>query len=135
MLYAELIDELRQREDFSDAQIDAVSILCSATFGAYIDTFGYPGLTNYWHVTGSCHLVYYLEKKRNLYHYQNQAWEHVNHLIKRFFLTRTQRGGRHGGGARSSRVRALGRWMQRRFLWLCAALPVALRVRQDRGRA
>ena len=43
----------------------------------------------------------------------------MNHLLKRFFLTRTQRGGRSGRGAtRSSRVRSVGKWMQRRLMWL-----------------
>ncbi|KAJ1448621.1 hypothetical protein M885DRAFT_623260 [Pelagophyceae sp. CCMP2097] len=103
----------------SGTEIDEVSTLCSATYGKYLDTFGYEGLTNYWHIIGSCHLVYYLRNYGSLYRYQNQGWEHMNHLLKCFFFTRTQRGGRNGAGARSSRVRAAGKWMQRRLMWLC----------------
>jgi hypothetical protein len=118
-LYEKLIDKLRQHGDLSGTEIDEVSTLCSATYGKYLDTFGYEGLTNYWHIIGSCHLVYYLRNYGSLYRYQNQGWEHMNHLLKRFFFTRTQRGGRNGAGARSSRVRAVGKWMQRRLMWLC----------------
>ncbi|KAJ1448770.1 hypothetical protein M885DRAFT_623131 [Pelagophyceae sp. CCMP2097] len=118
-LYEKLIDKLRQHGDLSGTEIDEVSTLRSATYGKYLDTFGYEGFTNYWHIIGSCYLVYYLRNYGSLYRYQNQGWEHMNHLLKRFFFTRTQRGGRNGAGARSSRVRAVGKWMQRRLMWLC----------------
>ncbi|KAJ1444988.1 hypothetical protein M885DRAFT_608985, partial [Pelagophyceae sp. CCMP2097] len=119
-LYEELIAKLRGHADLSGVEIDEVSKLCSATYGKYLDTFGYEGLTNYWHIIGSCHIVYYLRRFGSMYRYQNQGWEHTNHLLKRFFLTRTQRGGRNGAGARVSRVRAVGKWSQRRLMWLCA---------------
>ena len=49
----------------------------------------------------------------------HQGWEHANHLLKVFFLTRTQRGGSVGGdSARSSRVAPLGRWLKRRMMFL-----------------
>jgi hypothetical protein len=54
----------------------------------------------------------------------NTGWEHLNHLLKRFFLTRTQRGGSNGAKARASRVKSVGKWMQRRFLWLCDLVKV-----------
>jgi hypothetical protein len=72
--YEELIKRLGKHENFTDVEIDDVSIRCSELFGLYMDVFKYPGLTNYWHVIGSCHLVYYLRKFRNLYRYSNQGW-------------------------------------------------------------
>ena len=54
----------------------------------------------------------------------------MNHLIKRFFLTRTQRGGHCGHEAtRATRVAALGKWMQRRMMWLTGLVkPGELKV-------
>ena len=96
-----------------------VGDLSNSTYSILMLLFGYPGLTNYWHIVGSMHLAFYLRRYRNLYRYQNQGWEHMNHLLKRFFLTRTQRGGRCGkGNTRASKVRSLGRWLQRRLMWL-----------------
>jgi hypothetical protein len=132
--FEELIDLLRQHDDFTPEQIDEVHVLCNSTYGDYIDVFGYEGLTNYWHIIGSCHLVYYIRKFGNLYRFQNQGWEHLNHLLKRFFLTRTQRGGRCGNVSKSSRVRSVGRWLQRRLLWLCALVPRSAIVANGRKR-
>ncbi|CAH0368898.1 unnamed protein product [Pelagomonas calceolata] len=79
---------------------------------------------------GSGHITAYLRKYRNLYRYSNQGFESVNHLIKRFFLTRTQRGGHCGHEAtRATRVAALGKWMQRRMMWLTGLVkPGELKV-------
>ena len=71
--YEALIDLLREKEDLTDAQIDKVSRLSSSAFGSYIKTFEYEGLTNYWHIIGACHIIYYLKKYRSLSRYQNQG--------------------------------------------------------------
>ena len=124
--YETYIGLLRQHRDFTDDEIDTVSDLSNKIYTKLMHLFGYNALTNYWHIIGANHLDFYIRRWRNLHRYQHQDWEHMNHLLKRFFLTRTQRGGRSGTGrSRSSRVRSIGRWMQRRLMWLTKTVKPA----------
>jgi hypothetical protein len=114
-----LIHVARQKEDFTDEQIDELDKLCDDFFEAWLLLHGRNGLTNYIHLIGSGHLCYYVRKWRNLYKYSQQGWESLNSLIKRVFYTRTQRGG-HGGkdDEANSKVVPLGRWLQRKLFFL-----------------
>jgi len=128
--YEELMVLYRKREDLTDVEIAKADDLAQETYHRLLTAFTAKALTNYFHMIGSGHITAYLRKYRNLYRYSNQGFESVNHLIKRFFLTRTQRGGHCGHEAtRATRVAALGKWMQRRMMWLTGLVkPGELKV-------
>ncbi len=68
----------------------------------------------------SGHLSTYLFKWKNLYRHSQQVWEAFNSLVKTFYFRRTQHGGRSNAGrGRKSRLLPIGRWLQRRVVWLC----------------
>ena len=68
----------------------------------------------------SGHLSVYLKKWKNLYRHSQQGWEAFNSLLKTFYFRRTQRGGvSNAGRGRKSRLLPVGRWLQRRVIWLC----------------
>jgi len=62
----------------------------------------------------------YLVGWKNLYRHSQQGWEAFNSLLKTFFFRRTGRGGAtNQGRGRKSRLLPIGRWLQRRIIWLC----------------
>lgn len=117
--WSKVMVKARQREDFSDEDIDEFSDLCDRFFEKWIGLNKRDGLTNYFHMVGAGHLTYYLRKYRNLYRYSQQGWESLNAMIKQMFFRRTQRGG--NGGKKdeiNSKTKPLGRWIQRRLVFM-----------------
>jgi hypothetical protein len=78
--------------------------------------YGDEGVTNYLHMLASGHIMEYLFKYKNLYRHSQQGWEALNHLLKTFYFRRTGRG---GGKYKRHKLLSIGRWLQRRMLWLC----------------
>ena len=73
-LYRDLVELLRQQEDFTDDEIVRFSCLCDDFFELWIELTGRPGITNYIHFIGAGHLTYFLKEYRNLYRYSQQGW-------------------------------------------------------------
>ena len=88
-----VIESVRKRSDFSDDEIVALQRNIDLFYEAWYELCGKDGLTNYIHLLGSGHVMYYLKKYRNLYRFSNQAWERLNNRLKMFYLQKTQRGG------------------------------------------
>ncbi len=118
-LWRELIELARQKEDFSDEDIQAFSDLCDRFFLKWVAFKKRDGMTNYIHMIGAGHFTYYLRRWRNLYRYSQQGWESLNAQIKSFFFRRTQRGG-FGGTLeqRNSKVEPIAKWIQRKLFFL-----------------
>jgi hypothetical protein len=109
----------RQREDFTDGEIDNFSDQCDLFFEAWVDLHGLPGMTNYFHMIGSGHMTYFLIEWRNLYRYSQQGWEALNSLIKNIYYRRTQRGGHKGDGStKNSKLQPIAKWLQRRLFFI-----------------
>jgi hypothetical protein len=109
----------RQKEDFSDGAIDVYHDLCLELMGKYVDLAGTENVTNYIHLIGSGHLVYYLKHFRNLYKFSQQGWEALNAKVRRVYFSRTQRGGNVGGKAKlkHGHVRPLFLFFSRYTMW------------------
>jgi hypothetical protein len=92
-------------------------------FGMYVELFGEVGMTNYWHCYGSGHFYELMHLWGNLQRFRNEGAEALNLDLKMRFLKHTQRGGSKGRGAIGCRLQAtrsegLGKWLQRRYMWL-----------------
>ena len=112
--------KLRGREDFDDAAIFSFQKDMDEFFQLWVELWGLEGCTNYIHMMSSGHLSVYLKKWKNLYRHSQQGWEAFNSLLKTFYFRRTQRGGvSNAGRGRKSRLLPVGRWLQRRVIWLC----------------
>ena len=74
--------------------------------------------TNYIHYLSSGHFYEYMYKYRSLYIYSQESWEATNNLIKSFYFRRTQRRGACGKWEKS-KLDSIGKWYQRRTLFLC----------------
>jgi hypothetical protein len=114
-----VIAKARRREDFDEGAIEDFQSLADDWFDKWIKLVGRDGMSNYVHIVGSGHLLYYLKEWGNLYKYSQQGRESYNSLIKRVYFRRTQRGG--NGGKKdepTSRVAPIARWLQRKLFFL-----------------
>ena len=117
--FQDVIVALIKRSDFSDDEIVALQRNIDLFHEAWYELCGKDGLTNYIHLLGSGHVMYYLKKYRNLYRFSNQAWERLNNMLKMFYLQKTQRGesGKYLSKVGPSHTRPMARWMQRILMW------------------
>jgi hypothetical protein len=118
--YRQVVQKMRQKDDFLDEDILMFDELCTDFYDAWLlIAKGRDGITNYIHMVGAGHFTYYLQRYRNLNRYSQQGWESLNSLLKTFFFQRTQRGG-HGGkdGERNSKLKPIGLWLLRKLFWL-----------------
>ncbi len=117
---------MRQKSDFSDEQILQFQANVDDFFQLWVNLYSYAGCTNYIHLLSSGHIAEYMFRWQNLHRFSQQGWEHFNSLLKVFFFRCTAHGG-HIGWSKSkefetiakSKLRPIGRWLQRRMLWLC----------------
>jgi hypothetical protein len=110
--YNKAITWLRSHEDLSDSDIFTFQKEADLFFQLWVRMTGRSGQTNYFHMFGSGHFAEYLFYWRNLYQHSQQGWEAFNALLKNYFFKRTNR----GGGKAHTRLKAIGRWLQRRIV-------------------
>ena len=60
--YCELIKTLRQKDNFEDSEIDDFQTKADNLYRNWIKLHGINGVTNYFHMIGSGHILYYLVK-------------------------------------------------------------------------
>jgi hypothetical protein len=53
-----------------------------------------------------------------MYRFSQQGWENFNHVCTTVFFRRTNHGGRRHAGAVKSKLLSIGKWLQRRLLWM-----------------
>jgi hypothetical protein len=114
--YNPAMELLRQKAQFSDADVFRFQKLIDLWTQDWINMYGKDGCTNYIHMLSSGHVSEYLFHWRNLYEHSQQGWEALNALIKTYYFRRTNRGGA-GKGGRKSRLTQLARWLSRRVVW------------------
>jgi hypothetical protein len=110
---------LRRKDDFTNEDIASYQHHADLFFQAWVMLWQKEGITNYIHMIGAGHISEYLYKWKNLYRFSQQGWESMNSLIKTFFFRRTSHGGGVRGDSVKSRLIPIGRWLQRRLLFLC----------------
>ena len=118
LAYRNAIELVRQKEDLTDFAIYSFQREADKFFYYWISLHGVAGVTNYIHMIGAGHIGQYLFKWRNLYRHSQQGWEALNWLIKTFYFRRTNRGGSvNQGKGKKSRLKPVGRYLQRRMMW------------------
>jgi len=95
--YREAMKLLTAHRHLNDKEKNQFQDLIDDFFEQWIDLFGEEGITNYIHVLGSGHMLYFLEKYNCLYIYSQQGWEDLNNRCQAFLLHDTSRGG-YGSG-------------------------------------
>ena len=117
--YREAIIIARKKEDYTDDDVVLFQKHVDDFFHPWLELTGMAGMTNYIHMLSSGHIAEYMHKYRNLYRHSQQGWEQLNDVIKTFLFRRTARGGatNRGKGLRK-RLLPMGRFFQRRLMWL-----------------
>ena len=118
---------LRKREDFTNMEIASYQNHADLFYQAWVELWQKEGITNYMHMIGSGHIADYLYRWKNLYRFSQQGWEALNSLIKTFFFRRTSHGGGVRGKSKKSRLIPIGRWLQRRIVFLCRTSEDSIR--------
>ena len=116
-LWRRLIKTARQKDNFSDKDIESFDILCNTFFSSWVVLHGEAGVGNYVLMIGAVHLSYYLKHWRYLYRYSQQDWEALNSQIKTIYFCCTHRGGNKGDNEFNSKVELIAKWMQRNLFW------------------
>ena len=86
----------------------------------WVDLAGKDNVTNYIHMVGAMHMVYFLRKYGSLYKYSQQGWENLNKKIKHYYFHNTNHGGCVGVGEEATKgdhVKPLILMLQRSHLW------------------
>ncbi len=114
-----LMETTRKREDFSDQEIEDYHDLCLNFMDKWVKLAGAAHVTNYIHIIGSGHLIYFLQRFRNLYKYSQQGWEAMNSKIKKYYHHNTNHGGNVGGHAqlKQGHIKPLWLFLSRHVTW------------------
>ena len=130
--YKNAMELVRQKEDFTDYAIFSYQREADKFFNYYVSLHGLAGVTNYIHMIGSGHIAQYMFKWRNLYRHSQQGWEALNWLIKTFYFRRTgHRGAVNQGKGTKFRLKPIGRYLQRRMMWVSGLTGEAIQHFKD----
>jgi hypothetical protein len=87
-------------------------------FEHWVEIYGEEGVTNYIHMLGAGHILYFVKKHGCLYLYSQQGWESLNNKIQAFIHQNTARGGYGTGeGSGKSYMFPLVCLIMRDLLW------------------
>ncbi len=109
---------LREKKEFTDEKIKEFQRLINCWFQLWNELWSVEGCTNYTHMLSSGHMAEFMFKWRNLYRFSQQGWEKFNHVFSTFYFRRTNHGGKRYVSAVKSKLIPIGRWLQRRLLWM-----------------
>jgi hypothetical protein len=116
--YRAAMQILTRHSEHSDDDIEEFQTLIDDFFAQWVDIFGHEGITNYIHMLGSGHIMYFMKKYGCLYLYSQQGWEALNNTIQAFIYQNSQRGGFGSGeGKKKSYIFPLVRMVIRDLLW------------------
>lgn len=116
--YRIAISILREKREFTDDKIKEFQRHIDKWFRLWNKLWSYEGCTNYTHMLSSGHMFEFMYKWRNLYRFSQQGWKKFNHISSIFYFRRTNHGGKRHADAVKSKLVPIGKWLQRRLLWL-----------------
>ena len=109
---------VRQQKEYTDDNIITYQNHIGTWLQVWNELHGASGCTNYTHMLSSGHLAEYMFKWRSLYRFLQQGFKKFNHVFSTFYFRRTNHGGRRHQEAAKTKLLAIGRWLQRRLLWM-----------------
>jgi len=95
--YRKAMELLTVHRELDEEEIEQFQDYVDDFYEIWIEVFGDEGITNYIHMLGSGHILYFMKKYGCLYLYSQQGWESLNNTIQAFIHQNAQRGG-HGSG-------------------------------------
>jgi len=116
--YRSAMELLTLHRELTEVECDQFQELIDEFYEKWINIFGDEGITNYIHMLGSGHILYFIRKYGCLYLYSQQGWEALNNTIQTFIHQSSQRGGfGSGDGNRKLCIFPLVRMIVRDLLW------------------
>jgi polyhydroxyalkanoate synthesis regulator protein len=116
--YKEAMKILTTHRSLTEEEMERFQDKIDDFYETWIDLFGEEGITNYIHLLGSGHMLYFLKKYGCLYIYSQQGWEDLNNRCQAYLLHNTSRGGYGSGqGKGKSYTFLIVRFILRDLLW------------------
>ena len=116
--YKQAISLLTMHRYLNSDEKDSFQDLIDDFFEIWVELFGEEGITNYIHILGSGHMLYFIEKYDCLYMYSQQGWEDLNNRCQAFLMQSSSRGGYGSGeGKGKSYTFPIVRYILRDLLW------------------
>lgn len=116
--YKEAMHLLTAHRNLSEEERELFQDKIDVFYETWIELFGEEGMTNYIHILGSGHMLYFLEKYGCLYVYSQQGWEDLNNRCQAFLMQNSSRGGYGSGeGKGKSYTFPIVRYILRDLLW------------------
>lgn len=111
----------KKHGEYTDAEIVKFQIEINQFYDPWLSLHWSNASSNYMHFLSSGHLTTYMNKYRLLWKYSQQSLEALDNLVKTFYFRRTQRSGVCGykGSGGKSKLKSIGRWLQRKTMFLC----------------
>jgi hypothetical protein len=106
---------LRQKEKHSAEDISNFQLMIDRAYIVLRSMYKHGVATNYFHMLSSRHISWFMEHVGPLNNYSNQGFEALNHLMKRYLNTRTNKGG--GRSKCKSKLRPIANLFLRRLIW------------------
>jgi hypothetical protein len=118
LAYKEAISLLTMHRNLSAEEKEFFQDKIDEFYEQWIDLFGEAGVTNYIHILGSGHMLYFLQRYDCLYMYSQQGWEDLNNRCQAFLMQNSSRGGYGSGEGKSkSYTFSIVRYILRDLLW------------------
>ena len=95
--YAHAMELLLLHRNLQEEEKELFQDLIDDFFELWLEIFGQDGMSNYIHLLGSGHILYFLNKYGCLYIYSQQGWEALNNVIQAYIHQNSQRGGKGSG--------------------------------------
>jgi hypothetical protein len=96
-LYTEGMSLITLHRNLSDEEKEHFQDLLDEFFNSWIELFGVDGISNYIHMLGSGHVLYFIKKYNCLYLYSQQGWEALNNRIRAYIQQNSGRDGKNTG--------------------------------------
>ena len=130
--YREAMKLLTLHRNLNEDEVEEFQDHIDDFYELWIDLFGEEGITNYIHILGSGHMLYFLKKYNCLYMYSQQGWEDLNNRCQAFLLHNTSRGGFGSGEGRGkSYTYPIVRFILRDLLWKTGDADLFFSSQQD----
>jgi hypothetical protein len=95
--YTEGMSLITLHRNIKDEEKEHFQDLFDDFFQAWIELFSVDGISNYIHMLGSGHMLYFIKKYNCLYLYSQQGWEALNNRIQGYIHQNSGRGGKNTG--------------------------------------